>query len=58
MDLTKKGTERKSNAGRKTIFKDDEKGKMFWLLLPESQFENISKVVHAMRNAHLKTPKL
>ncbi len=55
--LTKKGEERKSNAGRKTIFKDDEDGKMFWLMLPKSQFDNISKVVHAMRNPHLKKPK-
>jgi len=57
-NLTLKGDERKSPAGRKSIFINDEKGKIFSLLLPESQYDRISNLVRILRSVHLKKLKL
>jgi len=55
--LTLKGDERKSPAGRKSIFKNDEKGRIFSVLLPESQYDTITNLVRTLRSVHLKTLK-
>lgn len=52
--LTQKGEPRKSNGGRKSIFKNDEAGKMFWLSLPENHYEELSVEIHKLREPYLK----
>lgn len=52
--LTQKGEPRKSNGGRKSIFKNDEAGKMFWLSLPETHYEELSVEMHKLREPYLK----
>lgn len=45
---------RKGNSGRKSIFKDDESGKMFWLSLPISEYDNLAEKFRKLREPFLK----
>lgn len=49
--LTNKGTERKSNAGRKTIYIDDV-GAILTIQVPSKQKENFKQVILAMRKQY------
>ena len=49
--LTNKGTERKSNAGRKSIYVDDV-GVLLSVQVPSKQKENFKQVILAMRKQY------